>query len=771
MLSTVNITYSLFNGIKDNKPEQVTSTLIEFVNKRLRKPFVRPNKDGMAWSPTAYAEGMTRGNKNVQMITAAVFDVDNGTPTSYFSEKLSGCAHVIHSSYSHTADHPKYRVVLFLSAPVPAELWPTMWERLAAWVGGNIDPQTKDLARVYYLPSHPPGSEPIFELHEGGLFRMEQLPEVPSSYVSATAKTSKARAKLDDVYAVDGMYAEDGLEIVVDRCHLVRKCAEPENQNNVSEPLWRAMLSNLARLKGGRNFAHQASEHYDNYSEEETDEYLERHFTEVGPLTCQHIREQGWEGCPRAGNCVAPNGSPVLAPIQLRLWGQIPMKKVPQPVVAHALVDRYYPHGIVYVQESYWGYRQGAYQMLNQRYGINKPLLKILGDGATSMLTKSIDEILKNQVAAEPDVFSANSHLLCLKNGTLNLMIGTLEPHDPGHMLQNKVNIDFDPAAGCPKFMAFLQAIFEPDEDKVEKIDFLRQWLGYLLTPDTSHQKMVWLIGGGGNGKSVLLQVVEWLVGTANISHAMLDRLERPIVRAELVGKTLNISADLPKDAMINDGYIKAIVAGDVIEAEYKYKPSFSFKPKVRLMAAMNNLPKTNDTSDGFFRRTVILTFNRKFTEQEQNPDLAQELHAELSGILNWALAGLAELKSKGAFTIPPSSGKALSVYRVESNPVQLFAQACLVTTESRGLVPRDLYPIYVQWASDNGFRKMSSVTFGRALSELGFSRGRSGGRDYWKIRLNDEGESLRVKAGGSSVSGLEDLASVSPVSAQAYIL
>ncbi len=142
------------------------------------------------------------------------------------------------------------------------------------------------------------------------------------------------------------------------------------------------------------------------------------------------------------------------------------------------------------------------------------------------------------------------------------------------------------------------------------------------------------MVGAGGNGKSVLLTTLTHLVGRSNVSNAHVERLGDKFVRAELEGKLINISAEMSANATISDGYLKSIVAGDEIEAERKFKPSFSFRPYVRLIGATNHLPRLRDLSEGFFRRAIILGFNRQFSEAEQDHSLEAKLDAELPGIL-----------------------------------------------------------------------------------------------------------------------------------------
>ena len=103
---------------------------------------------------------------------------------------------------------------------------------------------------------------------------------------------------------------------------------------------------------------------------------------------------------------------------------------------------------------------------------------------------------------------ATDRHLICLKNGTLDPRIGELLEHSPGHQLRNQLDVVWDREATCPRFLTFLDDIFRDDLDKQQKIDFLQEWFGYCLIPDTSQHKFVWLVGRGGNGKSVLLSVL-----------------------------------------------------------------------------------------------------------------------------------------------------------------------------------------------------------------------------------------------------------------------
>ena len=67
----------------------------------------------------------------------------------------------------------------------------------------------------------------------------------------------------------------------------------------------------------------------------------------------------------------------------------------------------------------------------------------------------------------------------------------------------------------------------ENDPDCIEKIEFLQEWFGYCLIPETNQEKMVWMVGSGANGKSVILGILSAIVGKENVSNIMITDLNR----------------------------------------------------------------------------------------------------------------------------------------------------------------------------------------------------------------------------------------------------
>jgi putative DNA primase/helicase len=84
---------------------------------------------------------------------------------SFREARLDGLEWFAYSTYSHHDDDPHYHLVLPLAERVPASLWRAVWEGLHQRLNLVGDPQTKDPARLFYLPQHAP--DQTFEFHEG----------------------------------------------------------------------------------------------------------------------------------------------------------------------------------------------------------------------------------------------------------------------------------------------------------------------------------------------------------------------------------------------------------------------------------------------------------------------------------------------------------------------------------------------------------------------------------------------------------------------------
>jgi len=184
------------------------------------------------------------------------------------------------------------------------------------------------------------------------------------------------------------------------------------------------------------------------------------------------------------------------------------------------------------------------------------------------------------------------------------------------------------------------------------------EMFGYCLYKDYPFAKAFMLIGSGANGKSTLMKLLEKFLGEDNIATPSLqDLLRDKFAKVELFGKLANIHADLSSEKLENTGTFKMLTGGDTVYGQKKFKDPIKFKNHAKLIYSANELPRTDDRTDAFFRRWIVIDFPNQFTSNDEftNPDLPYSIidEEEMSGLLNWALDGLERILDQGGFSRP----------------------------------------------------------------------------------------------------------------------
>jgi P4 family phage/plasmid primase-like protien len=318
--------------------------------------------------------------------------------------------------------------------------------------------------------------------------------------------------------------------------------------------------------------------------------------------------------------------------------------------------------------------------------------------------------------------------LLAVRNGLIDLVqavkgITSIQPHTPDWFSPNCFPVDFDSAATCPKWDAFLRQVLEDDE---ERIDLLQEMMGYLLVPDTRQHKLFMLEGPGGNGKSVVQQTMISLLGDDQVSHVPLAAFHQRFALTPTVGKLANIVSELGSLSKDAEDMIKAFVSGDKLTIDRKHISAIHVRPTARIVVATNNRPQFDDRSDGIWRRVILFPFQVTIPEAQQNKRLAEELRSELPGILNFALKGLWRLHLQGRFTEPALCRQIQAQYRLESNPTRVFLNENCVEDPQSSETCESVYKQYVGWAKTHGYRPLDDTQFGKELKRV-FPRVRKG--------------------------------------------
>lgn len=251
-------------------------------------------------------------------------------------------------------------------------------------------------------------------------------------------------------------------------------------------------------------------------------------------------------------------------------------------------------------------------------------------------------------------------------NGTLDLKTMTLVKHDWRDYFRYILPYNYDPVADCPAFKKYLNEVMPEKEAQ----DVLAEYIGWLFTPGLKLEKILFLYGSGCNGKSVFVEIIEALVGKDNVSHESLSDLCGEYganSRANLAGKILNTCSDVAPNAFAGD-LLKRLASQGPVSMKTLYKDVITTDEYAKMLFCLNELPKTNDVSNGFYRRFLIAPFQVQIPKSKIDPDLSRKIISqELPGIMNWVLEGRKRLVANKKFTESPLMNRALEEYRSRS--------------------------------------------------------------------------------------------------------
>jgi P4 family phage/plasmid primase-like protien len=249
-----------------------------------------------------------------------------------------------------------------------------------------------------------------------------------------------------------------------------------------------------------------------------------------------------------------------------------------------------------------------------------------------------------------------------------------LIPHTPDWFSTSKIDLDFDETSQCPEWIKFLEDVFNGDD---ESIDVLQKWFGYLLTPDNSLQKILFVIGDTRSGKGTIIQIMNSILGESNVAMPKLVDFTKNFALQSLANKTVAIIADARLSRRVDETLITeallSISGGDPQDIERKYKDTLSgYQMKVRFTIFSNLLPELSDLSSAFAARCIFLQMPNSYKGRE-DLGLLDRLKKELSGILNWAILGRHKLNSAKKIVQPRVGTKFLDEFIELTNPVLYF--------------------------------------------------------------------------------------------------
>jgi putative DNA primase/helicase len=280
------------------------------------------------------------------------------------------------------------------------------------------------------------------------------------------------------------------------------------------------------------------------------------------------------------------------------------------------------------------------------------------------------------------------------------------------------LDFDFDRHAPKPtKWFEFLAQLWEDDHQSIE---LLQEWFGYLLTADTSQQKMLMLIGPKRSGKGTIARILRALISPDNVASPTLSKLAYPFGLAPLLGKRAAIISDARLSGRTDQAIVVerllSITGEDSQSIDRKHREDWEGKLSVRFLLISNELPRLTDASAALPSRMLVLKLTKSFLGHEDRK-LLTKLLPELPGILLWAIEGWRRLHERGHFLQPESARDLAEEMEDLASPIGAFLKDCCRVDRFSQTNTRDLFRCWKRWCDIKGIdRPGNEQNFGRNL-------------------------------------------------------
>ena len=548
------------------------------------------------------------------------------------------------------------------------------------------------------------------------------------------SKQSLDLLKSDDVKEnetlIQGEYGTPDKDYILGECDFLNWIAT--NPDEVHEPEWYAMLSITAHLGDDNEASIRLTDLLDTPSINKTNKEakVEQAVERSGPRKCESINQlPNWNrcrACKHFGKVTSPiclKGPDYISTEKMGFTLKLGKSVIRQYMDLLKFYDKEYHHksvsdvGSVYIYDKTHYRKTTKPEIRNFSLEHFQPLAKAIersefyGYVEDSFITN--ESFLSN---------SNNEGMINFKNGVLDLESGELLPHDPAYQFFYCLPFEYDPKAKCPTWDKYIKSV-TVDRQCLE--DILHEYMGYIVRGgEYIYHKALILSGGGQNGKSTFLKMINKLVGENNASNTSITAISQDkFMVSSLHGKLVNFSEEEPVSCFKETGKFKHITGNTETVAQFKYGQPFQMINKAKIVITYNELPYLSDTSTGMKRRLLIVPFDYDLEKHSKNVDesLHTKMYAELPGIFNKALEGWDRLQKQRGFTKSRFVEAEVQDLIESSDPYAAWKKEEVEDCHDNEVPLADIYSSYINFVEKNyNSRPMSrrkfSVTLKRSV-------------------------------------------------------
>lgn len=302
--------------------------------------------------------------------------------------------------------------------------------------------------------------------------------------------------------------------------------------------------------------------------------------------------------------------------------------------------------------------------------------------------------------------------------GLIDLRTGKIFSRNRNQYLTQLARVSMDDTMKIPTWTRFVGQVFAENADMIE---FAQRMAGYCLTGDRREQKLFFAHGQGSNGKSTMLDILMWIMGTYALklptTVLMSSKNERhPTELAQLQGKRLAVSNELEEGSFWAEARIKELTGDETLTARFMRQDNFTFTMTHKHLIAGNHKPRLKGGDPAMARRMVLLPFGQKFEGSAKDPRLPEKLKAEAPGIMAWAVQGAVKWHADG-LAIPSNVEAASRDYMAEHDDIGMWIEECCEMASYLKAKSSDLYASFRRWKQSRGEHEPSQTVWGEKMT------------------------------------------------------
>ena len=305
------------------------------------------------------------------------------------------------------------------------------------------------------------------------------------------------------------------------------------------------------------------------------------------------------------------------------------------------------------------------------------------------------------RITAVPEQFDADPWLLNTPTGVVDLRTGELQAHQPKQYHTRSTAVG--PEAREPvNFLKFLREATNNDQGL---IDLIQIKAGYWLTGLTREHDITFIWGPGGNGKSVLVNTLAYILGdyakVASTNTFVQSKNEQhPEELARLRGARLVLANETNEGQAWNEARVKQASGGDKMTGRFMNQNTFEFVPTFKLVFVGNHKPRISNLDNAIKRRFHLLPFT--VTPKVVDRCLEEKLRAEAGAILQWAIEGCIRWQREGV-QLPEVVKLATAEYFTDEDPVGRFLEERCHAGDDHTVYTASIYEAWRDWATEQG--------------------------------------------------------------------